>query len=209
MGIDGIENCIKAGIDTLEHAELFAMDEPKKIDQSIKRMIDQKTIIIPTLSNTFYNFIVEFGVKLTPSEDYLARKLMRQPWFADDPSHGPVEWYIINDVIDGFRLSYNAGIKITAGNDAGIAQEFPFDILPFELKLMILAEMKPMEALQAVTKNAAEALGIESMYRTLEAGKKADLIVLPRNPIEDIDVLYEIDSVYKLGLKIDTGNLAL
>ncbi len=203
MGIGGIENAVNAGIDTLEHAELLAADDRGRVEKIIDKMVQNNTAVVPTLSCSFYNFTNEFGFLETPDEEYIARKFIRQPWFANNPAHGPIEWKSTKDVLEGFKLFHKAGIKIAAGNDGGLAN-FHFNALPFELKLMILAGMTNMEAIMTATKNAAEVLGVGAHYGTIEVGKKADIIVLSENPLVDIDALYKIEEVYKLGQKVKT-----
>jgi imidazolonepropionase-like amidohydrolase len=75
------------------------------------------------------------------------------------------------------------GIKIGLGTDAGVgvhgtnAEEFV---------LMVKGGMKPIDALRAGTSVDAELFGIANEVGTLEAGKLADVVAVPGNPVEDI-----------------------
>ncbi|MBG0765120.1 MAG: amidohydrolase family protein, partial [Tissierellales bacterium] len=52
------------------------------------------------------------------------------------------------------------------------------------------------------TKGSAECLGITDKYGTIEKNKFADFLVLDSNPLDNIDTLFNINSVYKLGKKV-------
>lgn len=64
-----------------------------------------------------------------------------------------------------------------------------------ELELMTEIGMSPMEAIVAATKNAAEALGLGDAVGTVEHGKKADLILVDGDPLEDIRILQEKEKI--------------
>jgi imidazolonepropionase-like amidohydrolase len=52
-----------------------------------------------------------------------------------------------------------------------------------------------MEAIVAATKTASEALGIDAEVGTLEVGKKADVIVIDGNPLDDIRILQDTSRI--------------
>ncbi|HHW69476.1 MAG TPA: amidohydrolase family protein [Tenericutes bacterium] len=68
-----------------------------------------------------------------------------------------------------------------------------------ELEIFVQNGMDEYEALRTATINASEILGIEKEVGTIEIGKKADIVVLGKNPIEDISYLSEIRYVVKEG----------
>src|SRR3990170_159114 len=78
-----------------------------------------------------------------------------------------------------------AGGKIYAGTDSSAATT-PGLSLHHEMELLVDAGLSPMQAIQAATKNGAELFGLDRNLGTIEPGKWADLIVLGRNPLDDI-----------------------
>lgn len=55
-----------------------------------------------------------------------------------------------------------------------------------ELDYVVAAGFRPYEALTAGTRNLAEALGRLDEFGTVSEGKRADLILLRENPLEDV-----------------------
>jgi imidazolonepropionase-like amidohydrolase len=102
------------------------------------------------------------------------------------------------------KALYDAGVKIGFGTDTGAA---PIRVQGFgehrELQLMVDAGLTPMQVIQCATQGSAELLGISKSVGTLEAGKKADLIVLSADPSSDIHNTQQIESVWLDGQKID------
>lgn len=197
-GLAGIENAVGAGIDSLEHAEIFATDDPARVDRIIETMRRQGTFVIPTLSCFFRDFIQLFGITGQPTEEYLHARILRQPWFLNNPNHGPMQYYSVWDGVRSLQTYHRNGVKIAAGNDAGL-DSVGFEMLPMELKFMRIAGLSPMETLMAATHNAAELMGLSERYSTLEAGKKADFLIVNADPLENPDALYNLHSVYKAG----------
>jgi len=62
--------------------------------------------------------------------------------------------------------------------------------------------MTPMQAIVAATKNGAELLGLDDEIGTLEAGKRADVIVVDGNPLEDIAQIGNVVWVMKDGEEV-------
>ncbi len=67
--------------------------------------------------------------------------------------------------------------------------------------------MKPLEVLRAATRDSAITIGRGGELGSLEAGKFADLIILSRNPIDDIRNTLAIESVMKNSRLYDGDTL--
>ena len=82
-----------------------------------------------------------------------------------------------------FRRAVKIGVPIAFGTDAGVE---PHGTNAKEFSLMSQNGLSPAQALMAATANAARLLGVIDHAGTLEAGKTADIVALPGNPLEDI-----------------------
>ncbi len=96
------------------------------------------------------------------------------------------------------RLSQNmlnardAGVRIALGSDSFCTSLTPYGEHSLnELHDLVAYGLSPTEALVAATRSAAEVLKIEAQVGTLQAGKRADLVLLRRNPLEDITCVVE------------------
>lgn len=93
------------------------------------------------------------------------------------------------------QQAHKAGVLIDAGSDSD--QE---TFVQYEMKLLINeCGFSPMEAIIAATKNSAQATGILKTEGTIEIGKKANLLFLNSNPVDDIKNVDDILMVIKNG----------
>ena len=84
----------------------------------------------------------------------------------------------------------NRGGRVTAGSDSGfIFQLYGFAYIR-ELELLREAGFHPIEVIMAATLNGAEALGMDDQIGSIEVGKKADILIIEENPLENLKVLY-------------------
>ncbi len=84
----------------------------------------------------------------------------------------------------------NRGGRVTTGSDSG----FIFKLYGFgyvrELELLQEAGFHPLEVIRSATLYGAEALGLDHEIGSIEVGKKADLVIIDENPLENLKVLY-------------------
>lgn len=172
QGTSGIRNAILAGIDSVEHG-IFLDDEV------IELMVQNDVYLVATLVAPY--FIIKHGIDGGIPE-YAVEKSKR----------------VMDSHLESFRKAKEAGVKIAMGTDAGTPFNY-HDKAPYELKLMMDCGMSAMEAIVSATSEASKLLAIDKEYGTLEEGKFADFLVLNENPLENIDTLFNIDRVYKLG----------
>jgi len=93
------------------------------------------------------------------------------------------------------RLLHQAGVPIVAGTD----QAVPGFSLDREIELYVQAGFTPMEAIQAATLVPARAMGMEKDSGTIEAGKRADVILVDGNPLENISDIRKVSAVFAAG----------
>jgi len=96
-----------------------------------------------------------------------------------------------------------AGVPVVGGTD----QTVPGHSVHREMELYTMAGLTPMEAIQAATIVPARAMGMEKELGTIEAGKRADLILVKGNPLEDIHAIRNVEFVMTGGKMFKTGEL--
>jgi len=93
------------------------------------------------------------------------------------------------------RLLHQSGVPIVAGTD----QAVPGFSLDREIELYVQAGFTPMEAIQAATLVPARAMGMEKDSGTIEIGKRADVILVDGNPLENISDIRKVSAVFAAG----------
>ena len=104
------------------------------------------------------------------------------------------------------RIYRASGGKVVAGTDAANQMIVPGESLIRELELLVHAGFSNADALFAATRDAALLLGADSLG-ALVPGRKADLLILDRDPIVDIGNLRSIQQVMVRGHLMSTDSL--
>ncbi|MDH3758293.1 MAG: amidohydrolase family protein, partial [Gammaproteobacteria bacterium] len=93
------------------------------------------------------------------------------------------------------RMAYENGVKMAFGSDAGV---FPHGDNAKEFAALVARSLSEEHVLKMATTHAADLLGVDDRGVIAE-GKRADLIAVPGNPLEDIRVMEDVRFVMKLG----------
>ena len=171
-GKRGVNDAIAAGIDSIEHG--YFMDN----EDGLQMMLEHGTFLVPTIMA--YDLIATGAESGVPPE-------------AVENAQMALEYNTV-----GFRRAVEAGAKIAMGSDAGTAFN-DHGRSWRELIYMVENGMTPMQAIVAATRNGAELLGLGEEIGTLEVGKRADVIVVDGNPLEDISQIGNVVWVMKDG----------
>jgi imidazolonepropionase-like amidohydrolase len=170
-GTEGMKRAVIAGVASIEHGTY--MD-----DEVMRLMKENGTYYVPTIL----------------AGNWVAEKAKIDDFF---PELVRPKAAAIGPIITGtFGKAYRAGVPIVFGTDSGVsahgdnAQEFA---------LMVDGGMPPMEAIQSATSVAANFLGIADTHGSLEAGKQADIVAVPGNPLDDIRLMEQVTFVMKGG----------
>lgn len=105
-------------------------------------------------------------------------------------------------------MMHRAGVDMVVGTDAGVMATPHGVSVSEEIELLVEAGLTPLEALQAATINAADALGLESEIGRVAEGYRADLVLLPHDPQQGLAVLREPQGVMRDGVWLDANALA-
>jgi imidazolonepropionase-like amidohydrolase len=171
-GAEAIRRAVIGGVDSIEHGTY--MDET-----DMKLMKEHGTWYVPTII----------------AGDFVAHKAQIPGYY---PPQVAAKAAAIGPLILGTAgRAYKAGVKIAFGTDAGV---YPHGDNAHEFELMVQAGMPPMFALQAATTHAAELLKHDKDIGSVTAGKFADLVAVPGNPVDDISQMKKVSFVMKEGV---------
>jgi imidazolonepropionase-like amidohydrolase len=105
------------------------------------------------------------------------------------------------------RRVLDAGIAIVVGSDAGNIGTLHGPGIFREMDMMQAAGMAPLEVLRAATVNGARALGMQHELGVIAPGRLADLVILDRDPLDDVGNLSSIYRIVKDGRVYDPERL--
>jgi imidazolonepropionase-like amidohydrolase len=171
-GATGIQAAIRAGIDTIEHASL--VDE-----EGIKLAVARKQPVWFSMDIYNTDYTQAEGAKNGVLEDNLRK----------DREVAQIQR-------DNFRKAHKAGVRMVFGSDAGV---MPHGQVGGQFKVMVEYGMTPIEAIQAATRNAAQALGRDKDVGAIAVGRYADMIAVDGNPLTNVRELESVDVVIKGG----------
>ena len=174
-GASGINAAIRAGIDTIEHASLLD-DESIRLAKARQRPV----WFSMDIKNTDYTQAE--GRKNGELEENIRK----------DREIGQVQR-------DNFRKAHQAGVRMVFGSDAGV---MPHAMVGQQFAVMVQYGMTPLEAIQAATRNAAQALGREGDVGAIGVGRYGDLVAVTGDPTQDVRLLEKPDAVVKGGVLV-------
>jgi len=171
-GATGIKAAIRAGIDTIEHASL--VDE-----EGIKLAAARKQPVWFSMDIYNTDYTQAEGAKNGVLEDNLRK----------DREVAQIQR-------DNFRKAHKAGVRMVFASDAGV---MPHGQVGGQFKVMVDYGMTPIEAIQAATRNAAQALGRDKDVGAIAVGRYADMIAVDGNTLTNVRELESVDVVIKGG----------
>jgi imidazolonepropionase-like amidohydrolase len=172
-GTQSIKDAIRAGIDSIEHSSLID-------DEGIALAKQHGTYLVFDIYND--DFILQEGAKagMLPESIEKEKKIGRLQR-------------------ENFRHAFQSGAKISFGTDSGV---YPHGDNARQFAKMVEWGMKPLDAIQAATINAADLLGWTDRVGALEPGHYADVIAVPEDPLTNVRTLESVGFVMKGGIVI-------
>ena len=169
-GTQSIKDATRAGVDSIEHGTLID-------DEGIKLMKERGTFLVGDIYND--DFILGHAEDLHIPEEFVAK----------ERAIGQLQR-------DNWAKAVKAGVRLAFGTDAGI---FPHGDNAKQFAVMVRYGLTPARAILAATAWAAELLDRSKEVGTLQAGRYADLIAVPGDPLQDIRLLEHVPFVMKGG----------
>ena len=166
IGGKGLEYCVKAGIDVIEHVYSITPEQVKLVEEEHKGWIDMTS-----------------GIVLDPErEPYCPPAAVQKTRAAREYSR-----QCMNQIYQSGKIRYTIGTDANHG------------LLYKELEFACEGGATTMDALKAVTVNAAKMCGVEKKKGMLKEGMQADIIAVDENPLENIHTLKNVSFVMKRG----------
>lgn len=169
-GTAGINDALRAGVDTIEHASLA----------------DAESFRLAKAHGAWFDMDIY-------NDDYILAEGEKNGTFAESLAK---EKMIGRQQRETFRAAHAAGVRMLFGTDGGI---YPNGDNARQFAKMVEWGMTPMEAIQAATRNAAEALDRTADVGAIAPGRYADLIAVDRDPLQDVRALESVAVVIKGG----------
>ncbi len=171
-GTEGMLRAVRAGVASIEHGTFMTVEV-------MAAMKEHGTYFVPTIS----------------AGRFVAQKAEIDGYFPEVVR--PKAAAIGPQILETFTEAYRAGVKIAFGTDQGVA---PHGDNGLEFVYMVEGGMPPMKAIQSATIEAARLIDREADLGTVEAGKLADLVAVPGNPLEDVRQMTGVTFVMKGGV---------
>src|SRR6266403_1389879 len=169
-GTSGIKDAIRAGADTIEHASLA----------------DEEAFGLAKQHGTWFSMDIY-------NDDYILAEGEKNGVFRESLEK---ERAIGLKQRQTFRAALKAGVKMVFGTDGGV---YPNGTNALQFANMVEWGMTPLQAIQAATVNAAEALGRSADVGAIAVGRYGDLIAVAGDPLADVKLLRSIPFVMKGG----------
>lgn len=180
-----------------ERAELEAL-----VDEAHKR---DKRVMCHALGGPGLRMAIEVGVDSIEHGSYLDEdpsllEMMAEKGIVFTPTYGVYTFHAIHGTPHGraraaalrehhvksLQMALEYGVNVTAGTDEG---GWEHGNNAHEISCLVEAGMTPMQAIVAATGDAAKCMGLDSEIGSIEKGKRADLILVDGNPLDDVKIL--------------------
>lgn len=165
----------------------------------------RNVVVDPTMAlGELWAHTAEENASVEPGLSKVAEPLRRQLETAgvppDQSEKAHALWKLALEIL---RALHQAGVRIVAGTD----QAVPGHSIHREMEIYVSAGFSPMEAIQAATIVPARAMKLDREVGTIEAGKRADLIIVDGDPLADIRNLRRVVTVVHSGRAYDAAKL--
>jgi len=193
---------------------LHMIQDTEDIDPAfIARLRDLRIVFAPTLVRQELDWLYTEHPNLLDDPDVArsvdADVIVAAKQAARDAHPMPAERADFERAMHNTRKLAAGGVLIGVGSDGGSGLDFPGLTTHRELELLAAAGLSPMDVIVAATRNGALALRKSDELGTIESGRRADLMLVSANPLEDVGNLRKIDRLMLNGDWVDREHLTL
>lgn len=190
------------------NGELYDTFDPDYALSVYKELHDNNTAVVPTLiGSRIIAFLDEDDHRQDPELHYLGKGLIgTYGWRVerankDTPDQIAERKRRYGKLTSLIAILKASGMQIMAGTDAGFLNSYiyPGFALHEELQILVDGGLSPLEALQTSVVNGPEFFGLSDRYGSVEVGKKADLLILNANPLQNIAATRNIFGLVRMG----------
>lgn len=200
----GIQMCIDAGFDTIEHATFMTLDHAKQMAE--KGIAWTPTIMAYTLLYDICKENIEKHAGAPVNDPVMQKEMKDYQYF--EPAYKAYR--------NHFKEFYDTGVTVIAGTDMVMYQS-PLLPLARELQYMVEYGITPVQAIETATSNPAKVLGVEEDRGLVKEGLDADLLVVGGDLSKDITRLNDVKlvtlggkRVFENGVRyVGTGNMKM
>lgn len=167
---------------------------------------DHHTVVDPTIAlyELFTATTAKPPASFEPGVDKIAAELAGQVTDVEPPNEtSDAQEKVFQKQVAIVGALHRAGITIVAGTD----QAVPGHSLHREIELYVQSGFTPLEAIQSATTVPAHVMGLDKELGTIETGKRADLILINGDPLQDVHNTRNVEYVITNGTMYHTAEL--
>ena len=165
--------CVGAGVHSVEHCTFMTADGVD-LDPALLRDLAESGIVVRT----------------TPGS------------VPGGPPPPPAIAARLEQIGQGLKALGESGAPVVVSTDAGVGPGKPHDVMAYAVLLFGSVTGNTVDALQAATSRAADALGMSDTCGRLAPGRAADLLVVRGEAVADLGALLEVEAVYREGEQV-------
>ena len=191
---EGIRLSVEADVDMIIHSVFKEPNGDNRFDNKTAELMASKGVYVnPTLH--------VFRSQIWAKQKSMADK----PENKEDILALDIEKKEFERRVDDVNKLIEFGAKVITGSDSSWG-DYQLGNTVYEVECLELAGLSRSKSIKSVTSESAVSIGVDQFVGTLEKGKEADILVLEKDPYDDIDNLWRVQDVFLRGTIIKRGS---
>ena len=191
---EGIKLSVQADVDMIIHSVFKEPNGDNRFDNKTAELMASKGVYVnPTLH--------VFRSQIWAKQKSMADK----PENKEDILALDIEKKEFERRVDDVNKLIEFGAKVITGSDSSWG-DYQLGNTAYEVECLELAGLSRSKSIKSVTSESAVSIGVDQSVGTLEKGKEADILVLEKDPYDDIDNLWRVQDVFLRGTIIKRGS---